>query len=114
MPDYPSPRMTLCLAIDLKKSTATGMELPTKQLDRFNLALVRQVTPHLTAVGLQDAVIKFTGDGWLIITDNTDEALPYLHRAYELASPGPRREELSRFLTQAAANRLSPVQEKAL
>jgi tetratricopeptide (TPR) repeat protein len=44
----------------------------------------------------------------------TEEALPHLHRAYELAFSGPRREELSRFLTQAAANRLPPVQEKAL
>jgi tetratricopeptide (TPR) repeat protein len=76
MPDYPSPRMTLCLAIDLKKSTAAGLKLSTKLLDRFNLALVRQVTPHLTAVGLTKAVIKFTGDGWLIITDNTDDAAP--------------------------------------
>ena len=76
MPDYPSPRMTLCLAIDLKKSTAAGLKLTTKQLDRFNLALVRQVTPHLMAVGLEDAVIKFTGDGWLIISDNTDDAAP--------------------------------------
>ena len=76
MPDYPPPRMTLCLAIDLKKSTAAGLRLSTKQLDRFNLALVRQFTPHLIAVGLESAVIKFTGDGWLVITDNTDDAAP--------------------------------------
>ncbi len=76
MPLDVSPRMTLCLAIDLKKSTAAGLRLSTKKLDRFNLALVRQVTPHLTAVGLEGALLKFTGDGWLVISDDPEHAAP--------------------------------------
>jgi class 3 adenylate cyclase len=71
-----TPRMTLCLAIDLKKSTVAGLRLSTRKLDRFNLALVRQVTPHLSAVGLDGAVVKFTGDGWLVITDDPEHAAP--------------------------------------
>src|SRR6476659_2239404 len=76
MPSDPSPRMTLCLAIDLKKSTAAGLLLTTKRLDRFNLALVRQFTPHLVAVGLEGALIKFTGDGWLVLSDDPEDAAP--------------------------------------
>lgn len=72
----PTPRMTLCLAIDLKGSTAAGLRLSTRRLDRFNLALVRQFTPHLMAVGLEGALVKFAGDGWLVVTDDTEHAAP--------------------------------------
>lgn len=71
-----SPRLTLCLAMDLKGSTMAGMKLITRRLDRFNLALVNQLTPHLKTVGLEDALIKFTGDGWLIMSDDPDHAAP--------------------------------------
>lgn len=76
MPADPTPRMALCLAVDLKKSTATGLALSTKRLDRLNLALVRQFSPHLEAVGLTGALVKFTGDGWLVVSDNTEDAAP--------------------------------------
>ena len=66
--------MTLCLAVDLKKSTVAGLRLSTKRLDRFNLALIRQLSPHLLAVGLDKAFVKFTGDGWLVITDDPEDA----------------------------------------
>lgn len=72
----PSPRLTLCLAIDLKGSTATGMKLSTRRRDRFNLALVNQMHPYLEAVGLQHTLIKFTGDGWLVMSDDPDDAAP--------------------------------------
>lgn len=72
----PSPRLTLCLAMDLKGSTRSGLELPTKRLDRFNLALINQLTPHLRTVGLDDAVVKFTGDGWLVMSDEQDHVAP--------------------------------------
>lgn len=70
----PTPRLTLCLAIDLKESTASGLRLNTKKLDRFNLALVNQLKPHLEAVQLDDAVVKFTGDGWLVMSDDQEHA----------------------------------------
>ena len=76
MANEPSPRLTLCLAMDLKKSTTAGLKLTTKKLDRFNLALVNQLRPHLHAVGLDKALIKFTGDGWLIMSDEPDDAAP--------------------------------------
>ena len=70
----PTPRMTLCLAVDLKKSTVAGLRLSTKRLDRFNLALIQQLSPHLAAVGLGKAFVKFTGDGWLVISDEPEDA----------------------------------------
>ena len=66
------PKQTVCLCIDLKRSTSTGLALSTTKFDQFNLALVRQLGPHLTTVGLEDALVKFTGDGWLIMSDETD------------------------------------------
>lgn len=72
----PSARLTLCLAMDLKGSTRSGLELTSKRLDRFNLALVHQLTPHLHSVGLDTAVVKFTGDGWLVMSDDQDHVAP--------------------------------------
>lgn len=66
----------MCLAIDLKRSTAINMGLSTKKLDEFNLALVDQLKPHLSAMQLDHVLVKFTGDGWLIMTDNQDHAAP--------------------------------------
>jgi len=71
-----SPRLTLCLAMDLKASTQNGLRLSTRRLDRFNLALVNQLPPYLEAVELDDALIKFTGDGWLIMSDDPNHAAP--------------------------------------
>ena len=65
----PTPRLTLCLAMDLKGSTASGLKLSTRKLDRFNLALVNQLSPYLRSVQLDHALVKFTGDGWLVMSD---------------------------------------------
>ncbi len=73
-PKEPAPRLTLCLAMDLKGSTTSGLQLSTKKLDRFNLALVDQLGPHLRAVQLEHATVKFTGDGWLVMSDEQDDA----------------------------------------
>jgi len=67
-----SVRMVYCLAMDLIASTETGMRLVTAKLDSFNMSLVEQIGPHLDNLELSDAVIKFTGDGWLVMTDNAD------------------------------------------
>lgn len=72
----PSPRLTLCLAIDLKQSTTAGLKLSTRRLDRFNLALVNQLNPNLKTVGLDRVRIKFTGDGWLLMSNDPDYAAP--------------------------------------
>lgn len=70
----PTPRLTLCLAMDLKGSTRSGLRLSTRKLDRFNLALVNHISPHLQAVELEHAVVKFTGDGWLVMSDEQEDA----------------------------------------
>lgn len=61
--------LVFCLSIDLIGSTKAGLELSTTALDRFNKNLVDQITPHLEMLDLMDALIKFTGDGWLLISD---------------------------------------------
>lgn len=75
-PQEPTPRLTLCLAMDLKGSTVSGLRLSTKKLDRFNLALIDQLRPHLSAVQLEHTLVKFTGDGWLVMSDNQEDAAP--------------------------------------
>src|SRR3990172_8380471 len=57
-----------CLSIDLIGSTKTCIEFSTLNLDRFNISLVEQIGPHLEGLGLSDVLIKFTGDGWLLMT----------------------------------------------
>src|SRR5579885_211808 len=70
----PTPRLTLCLAMDLKGSTRTGLSLSSRKLDRFNLALVNHIRPQLQSVQLDHAVVKFTGDGWLVMSDEQEDA----------------------------------------
>lgn len=70
----PAPRLTLCLAMDLKASTKTGLALSSRKVDRFNLALVNHISPQLQAVQLEHAVVKFTGDGWLVMSDEQEDA----------------------------------------
>ena len=70
----PTPRLTLCLAMDLKASTRTGLALSSRKIDRFNLALVNHISPQLQAVQLEHAVVKFTGDGWLVMSDEQEDA----------------------------------------
>ncbi|HUU46941.1 MAG TPA: hypothetical protein VM118_14530, partial [Acidobacteriota bacterium] len=66
MYEVPPKEHVLCLTIDMFKSTEAGLELTEEEFDGFNYALVRQFSPHLEAVGLESATVKFTGDGWLV------------------------------------------------
>ncbi|RZB31003.1 MAG: hypothetical protein AEth_00957 [Candidatus Argoarchaeum ethanivorans] len=63
----------LCLSIDLIGSTAAGLKLTTPQLNRFNISLANQIRPHLENLELKDALVKFTGDGWLVMTEKAKE-----------------------------------------
>lgn len=69
-----SVELVLCLSIDLIGSTEAGFELSTQKLDRFNIALVDQIRPHLEKLELTDVVLKFTGDGWLVMTEKPKRA----------------------------------------
>ena len=67
-PQEADPYSIYCLCIDMIGSTEAGLELPTRLFDRFNQELVEQIKPHLEKLELTDALLKFTGDGWLLMT----------------------------------------------
>jgi len=71
-PDKRKQQLTCCLCIDLIGSTAGGLTLTSRQLDRFNIALVEQIAPHLEQLGLSHVLLKFTGDGWLLLAHGPD------------------------------------------
>jgi tetratricopeptide (TPR) repeat protein len=54
-------------------STEAGLKLSTTQFYRFNRELVKQIKPHLEGLGLVAVLLKFTGDGWLLMTDEEDK-----------------------------------------
>ena len=49
-------------------STKRGLKLRSWELDRFNQALIDHIRPHIDALELKHAVVKFTGDGWLVMS----------------------------------------------
>ncbi len=61
-------RLVYCLSIDLIESTLPGLRMTQGELDRFNRALVAQIEPHLEALSFDDLLVKFTGDGWLLMS----------------------------------------------
>ena len=68
--DEPSPKFVACLCIDLIGSTLFGLNLSATNWIKFNRELVKQIKPHLDKLELNDALIKFTGDGWLVMTED--------------------------------------------
>ena len=68
-PKEADPYTVYCLCIDMVGSTLSGLKLSTAQFDRFNRALVKQIEPHIDKLELKDALLKFTGDGWLLMTN---------------------------------------------
>ena len=71
------PHWVHCLCVDMIGSTKAGFNLPTYQFDTFNRALIEQICPHLTELQLNDALLKFTGDGWLLMS-NKEDSVPAL------------------------------------
>lgn len=67
-------RLVYCLSIDLIESTLPGLRMTQVELDRFNRALVSQIEPHLEALRFEDLLVKFTGDGWLLMTPEVRDA----------------------------------------
>ena len=67
-----SEGFVFCLCIDLIGSTEAGMKLSTRNLKKFNRSLVEQIKPHLENLELTNVLVKFTGDGWLLMTDDVD------------------------------------------
>jgi pentatricopeptide repeat protein len=54
-------------------STERGLSFSNEELRQFNLALVEQIIPHLKMLKLEEELLKFTGDGWLLITNKTQK-----------------------------------------
>ena len=95
-----------CLSLDLIGSTRFGMQLTTRELDTFNLQLVRQIQPHLASLGLAQAIIKFTGDGWLLMTEDVRK-VPGLCCLGVILSQ--RFQEEMSFSTGIGKDRIPPV-----
>ena len=74
----PEPgRAVACLCIDMIGSTRKTLSFATSKIDRFNRSLVLQIEPHLKALQLEAELLKFTGDGWLLITPHS-QLIPQL------------------------------------
>jgi tetratricopeptide (TPR) repeat protein len=50
------------------------------------MALVDQLSPHLEAMELEHAIVKFTGDGWLVMSDEQEDAAKLCCLAMVMAS----------------------------
>lgn len=67
-------RLVYCLGIDMIESTMPGLRMTQVELDRFNRALVAQIEPHLENLKFDDLLIKFTGDGWMLMSPEVRDA----------------------------------------
>jgi len=72
-PEEYSLYLAYCLSMDLIGATRAGLKFSTQEFDRFNIALVEQIRPHFEKLWLADALLKFTGDGWLVITHEVEK-----------------------------------------
>lgn len=55
-----------CLVVDIIKSTQRIMSYSTAVRDSFNIVLSKVLSPFIKNLNLEDSIIKFTGDGWVI------------------------------------------------
>lgn len=60
-------RQVSCLCIDVIGSTAAGLAMDGWLRKRYFQAVAEQLRPYLEAFELCDAIVKFTGDGWMIM-----------------------------------------------
>ncbi len=58
-----------CLCVDMIQSTDAALKRSSQEQNIFNSVLVKQIGPHITKLALEDAIVQFTGDGWLVMTD---------------------------------------------
>ena len=68
----PKPgRTVICLCLDMIGSTKKTINFSTNKLDCFNRALIQQIEPHLKQLEMEKELLKFTGDGWLLLSPNS-------------------------------------------
>lgn len=82
------PSVVYCLCIDMIGSTEAGLQYSTQDFDKFNSALVQQIEPHWVAfnLDLDRTLVKFTGDGWLLMTDRPAMVFALCNVALRMAS----------------------------
>jgi len=90
-------------------STEAGLKLTTGQFDRFNQELAGQIKPHLEKLELTDALLKFTGDGWLLMTNDEKKVPALCCLAIIMASrfQGEMAEKMSIFTDRIPGLRLA-------
>ena len=95
-----------CLSIDMIGATEVGLKFTTREFDRFNRRLVEQIKPHLEKLWLADALLKFTGDGWLLMIHGAEEVPALCCLAIIMANRF--QVEMSQ-LTKIAIDRIPPI-----
>ena len=68
-------RFVYCLCVDIVGSTQAGLQMDSRQRNEFNKLIIEYVQPYLAEFELDDALQKFTGDGWLIMRPG-EESVP--------------------------------------
>ena len=74
--ENPNPDYVFCLCIDMIGSTEAGLQLSQDKCVSFNRSLVEQIKPYLKEFELSEALLKFTGDGWLLMTNELIKLSP--------------------------------------
>ena len=95
-----------CLSIDMIGATEVGLKFTTREFDRFNRRLVEQIKPHLEKLWLVDALLKFTGDGWLLMIHGAEEVPALCCLAIIMSNRF--QDEMSQ-LTKIAIDRIPPL-----
>jgi len=68
MEAYNHARHVYCLSISLVDATRPELENPSARQDRFSVLLAEELKHHIENLGLADVSLKFTGNGWLMMT----------------------------------------------
>jgi class 3 adenylate cyclase len=67
----PAFALVYCLVLDMIGGTKFGLGLSQDKYRKWTVALPKQLSRHWDALNLSDAMLKFEGDGWLILTPET-------------------------------------------
>src|SRR5690606_14611924 len=74
------------LYIDMIGSTKFRLSLNSYQLMEFDTAFVEQIGRYIARLQIEDAVIKFTGDGWLLMKPGANAIASFSSLALAMAS----------------------------
>jgi len=91
---YTQAPFVFCLSISLTDTTGVDPHSFTSRQDRFNALLAEQIKFHLESLGLDDALLKFTDNGWLLMTDKPEKVTALC--CLSAIITGKLRDEMSR------------------